>query len=195
MAEAKLGDEADLYEAMVANERVEGWMDALQEYVGRPGDPSASSRAKRAAQELAEAASRSAVYEEVRLRLDALLRAWRGIRTCDYDLASQDVPDACSSHRSGSTGSGGLWRTCDVGSRHARVLVARRRGEAAVRLVGFPGEPVRRGRHAGPRSQRPRFDHLADGPGARRRVARWTGRTSLGRLLLPLSRPFVHGST
>eukprot|EP00894_Picocystis_sp_ML_P005493 jgi/Pico_ML_1/56010/g1611.t1 len=64
MAEAKLGDEADLYEAMVANERVEGWMDALQEYVGRPGDPYASSRAKRAAQELAEAATRSAVYEE-----------------------------------------------------------------------------------------------------------------------------------
>ena len=71
MADARLGDEADMYEAMVANERVEGWMDVLQDYVARPGDASAASRAKRAAQELAEAASRSTAYEEVRFELHA----------------------------------------------------------------------------------------------------------------------------
>lgn len=71
MADARLGDEADMYEAMVANERVEGWMDVLRDYVARPGDASAASRAKRAAQELAEAASRSTAYEEVRFELHA----------------------------------------------------------------------------------------------------------------------------
>uniref|UniRef100_A0A7S3XCD8 Calmodulin-lysine N-methyltransferase n=1 Tax=Picocystis salinarum TaxID=88271 RepID=A0A7S3XCD8_9CHLO len=81
MADARLGDEADLYEAMVANERVEGWMDVLQDYVGRPGDASAACRAKRAAQELAEAASQSTAYEEEAIAcgapstLEAALRA------------------------------------------------------------------------------------------------------------------------